>query len=68
MNLFIAIILQGYYQTTEMEKQVVNSEIMRTYKDAWAKFDPEGTGFIEATNFVDMMLEFGPPLGWDKSF
>ena len=41
---------------------------MRTYKDAWAKFDPDATGFIEATNFVDMMLEFGPPLGWDKSF
>ena len=26
LNLFIAIILQGYYQTQDQEKQVVNSD------------------------------------------
>lgn len=36
LNLFIAIILQGYYQTQEMEKQVVNTQIMNKYKDCWA--------------------------------
>ena len=68
LNLFIAIILQGYYQTTELEKQVVNSEIMARYKDAWAEYDPEATGYIEASKFADLMLTFGPPLGWDDSF
>ena len=68
LNLFIAIILQGYYQTTELEKQVVNSEIMARYKDAWAEFDPEATGYIEVNKFADLMLTFGPPLGWDYSY
>ena len=68
LNLFIAIILQGYYQTTEMEKQVVNSEIMNRYRDAWAEFDPEAKGYLEATKFADLMLAFGQPLGWDESF
>lgn len=68
MNLFIAIILQGYYQTQELEKQVCNSEIMSKYRNAWAQFDPDATGYIEATKFADLMLKFGPPLGWDESF
>lgn len=68
LNLFIAIILQGYYQATEMEKQVVNSEIMHKYRDAWAQFDQDATGFMEANRFSDLMLAFGPPLGWDHTF
>ena len=51
-----------------MEKQVVNSEIMYRYRDAWAEFDPDGTGFMPASQFSDLMLKFGPPLGWDSSF
>ena len=41
---------------------------MAKYRDAWAQFDPEATGYIEATKFADLMLKFGPPLGWDESF
>ena len=51
-----------------MEKQVVNSEIMHRYRDAWAQFDPDATGYMAANQFPDLMLTFGPPLGWDKSF
>ena len=41
---------------------------MVRYKDAWAEFDPDATGYIEAKNFADLMLKFGPPLGWDSSY
>ena len=68
LNLFIAIILQGYYQTQEMDKQVVNREIMSQYRNAWAKFDPEATGFIESSQFGELLFAFGPPLGWSSSY
>ena len=47
---------------------MVNSEIMARYRDAWAEFDPNATGYIESVKFADLMLAFGPPLGWDDSF
>ena len=68
MNLFIAIILQGYYQTTEIEKQVINRKTLDQYKDIWAEFDPNATGYIESSNFADFMLKLGAPLGWDETF
>ena len=41
---------------------------MSRYRYAWAHFDPDATGYTEVANFADLMLKFGPPLGWDKSY
>ena len=41
---------------------------MNRYKDAWACYDPDATGYIEAKQFGELMLTFGPPLGWDETF
>jgi len=51
-----------------MDKQVVNREVMRKYQLAWAKFDPDASGFIKATMFAELMFLVEPPLGWSKSF
>ena len=51
-----------------MNKQIVNQEVLQRYRDAWACYDPSATGYIESKNFPGLMLKFGPPLGWDKSF
>lgn len=36
LNLFIAIILNGYFDTRDQEGQVLNAELMAKFKDAWA--------------------------------
>lgn len=56
LNLFIAIILNGYFQTTEREKQVINSNLLENYRDAWAVFDPDATGYIHIRQFEKLMI------------
>ena len=68
LNIFIAIILQGYFQTQEMEQQELNSAILENFRDAWSKFDPDASKFIDINYFSDLMFALGQPLGWDKSY
>ena len=46
LNLFIAIILNGYFETKEQETQIVNGELLGVFRQAWCKFDPDATGFM----------------------
>jgi hypothetical protein len=40
LKLFIAIILQGFQDTTEKDNKFFNSERTDKFREAWAKFDP----------------------------
>jgi hypothetical protein len=40
LNLFIAIILNGYFDTRDQEKQTLNSEMLESFKEVWSTFDP----------------------------
>lgn len=51
-----------------MEKQELNSEILEQFRDAWSKFDPDATGFIDINYFADLMFALGKPLGWDEAY
>jgi hypothetical protein len=68
LNLFVAIILNGYFETTDKESQAMNSDMLGIFKDAWSAFDPDATGFIKIHYFADFMFELQPPLGWGESF
>ena len=46
INLFIAVILDGYSKAEEKEKQVFNSYEMERFQTVWADFDPSATGHI----------------------
>ena len=65
LNIFIAIILQGYFQTMEQEKQTINKTALEQYRDAWSKHDPYATGYIQIGKLTKLMLDLDPPLGWD---
>ena len=52
LNLFIAIILNGYFDTRDQEGQRLSNDMMQDFKDGWAKFDPDATGIIEAKHFA----------------
>ena len=68
LNIFIDIILKAYFQTIDREKESLNRFELEKYRTAWAKFDPNGAGVIEPSNFPKLMFELGRPLGWDDSY
>ena len=40
LNLFIAIILEGFAQSVEAEKMKVSEATATTFKSVWSEFDP----------------------------
>jgi len=50
LNLFIAVILDGYFNTVEGEKQMFNSTKLHHFKHCWSKYDPDATGLIMEQN------------------
>ena len=68
LNLFIAIILQGYDETRDRNEKMFNSEIREHFRDTWSMYDQDATGFIYLEDFPKLMISLGEPLGWDKSF
>jgi hypothetical protein len=68
LNLFIAIILQGFDDTNQQEDQLINGELTHIFKEKWANLDPEGTSFIQVFELEDLLYSLGNPLGWDLTF
>ncbi len=68
LNLFIAIILQGFDDTNQRENKLFNNDTATVFRDKWAEFDPDGISFIPLTQLNDLLFELGPPLGWDDTY
>ncbi len=68
LNLFVAIILEGYFDTNQKDKGIVNADIQYHFKQCWAKYDPFATGFMSKDNLKSFLFNLGPPLGWDASY
>ena len=66
LNLFIAIILQGFDFMNKKANMILKDDHLLTYKDEWAKFDTKGTGFMEVQNMKAFLLKIGAPLGFDS--
>ena len=68
LNLFIAIILQGFADTNVRENRKFNNEVSEHFKDKWGDFDEEGTGFIALRDLHALLFALGGSLGWDESY
>jgi len=66
LNLFVAIILQGFNEINCKENQILNDQIVDNFKKCWSKFDPEGTGFMKCSKVKNLLFKLGPPLGFSK--
>jgi hypothetical protein len=67
MNLFIAIILDGYFDAVDQDAQVLTPELSNSYLEAWSKFDPDALGLIPIDNLSELLFALDEPLGWDES-
>jgi hypothetical protein len=56
LNLFIAVILDGYFQTVIDEEKVFNSLELENYQTKWSNFDNEATGFIDIGVLPELLL------------
>ena len=68
MNLFIAIILEGYQETLTQNKKLFNSTKSEEFRHVWSIYDKDATGYIYKRNFIKFMLRLGTPIGWDQDF
>lgn len=66
MNLFIAVVLEGFYQShIEYDLHISDSDISH-FKTIWRSFDPNAVGFIHTNFLEDFLLALEAPLGWKK--
>jgi hypothetical protein len=66
LNLFIAIILSGYFDARDKEKKILNTQILDSYQEHWSHLDPNAKGEIPRDLFSKLMFKLQKPLGWDK--
>jgi hypothetical protein len=57
LNLFIAIILEGFFLSTQEQKIRISAETLELFKTSWTKFDPDATGMIPADKLGELVLD-----------
>jgi hypothetical protein len=64
LNLFIAIILLGFSDSSDDEQFVFSADTTDRFTDIWAKFDPDATSYIPCEDLEDFLTMLGAPLGF----
>jgi len=65
LNLFIAIILQGFSSSNSRANLLIKDEVLKQFVDKWSKYDPYATGFIAIEDFRLLLDELDPPFGFE---
>ena len=68
LNLFIAVVLEGFSSTNKEHTGVVTSEHFNELLDAWMYYDSSGEGWINVTDVVFLIYELKDPLGKRAEF
>ncbi len=66
LNLFVAIILQGFDKLMKHEDSPVKPFDIEMFIKIWVKFDKKGRGFIPSRKFCLFMMILPDPLGWEN--
>lgn len=66
VNLFIAIILGNFDEINNKKSQLLSDNNMDKFRESWAKFDPEGTFFLNVKDLVPFLTDLGEPLGFNE--
>jgi hypothetical protein len=67
INLYVAVILEGFAESEAMENGSLNSMHLQIFRLAWVEFDPEGTGFINTTDIFRLLSRMEAPLGFKNA-
>jgi len=67
LNLFIAVILQGFGDASASENCKLTDEEYDHFREAWMHYDNKATCFIDKNDLPSLLDDLGPPLGWDRT-
>jgi hypothetical protein len=68
VNLFIAIVLEGFAQFSIQNNSIVSSQDYDTLIDLWAFYDPQASGWIKPKSLAFLMYELPAPLGKQEDY
>jgi hypothetical protein len=57
LNLFIAIILEGFDDSSHFDNFDISEYSIEQFKDLWSKYDPKGTGYIKTKRFPFLLMK-----------
>ena len=57
LNLFIAIILEGFSRASTEDSIRINEDTIAAFTTAWSKYDRNATGMIEFKDIVNIVLD-----------
>ncbi|CAK91591.1 unnamed protein product (macronuclear) [Paramecium tetraurelia] len=66
LNLFVAIIIEGFQNTSKEENAPVKKLDVENFQQLWKDYDKNATGFIQCKYFTQFMMALPQPLGWSK--
>jgi len=67
LNLFIAVVLEAFSDSSEEEAMKLKKEDFAQLADAWLPFDPDATCLMPASQLPDLIRRLEPPLGFSKA-
>lgn len=56
VNLFIAVVLQGFNDIQNADMCRITDYHLITFVEVWSEFDPDGTNFIEREKIGDFLI------------
>ena len=57
LNLFIAIILEGFAAATTEQNMRINDDSILAFNNAWTKYDKKATGMIHTNDLKKVVLD-----------
>ena len=68
VNLFIAIVLEGFAQFSIQNNAIVGSQDYETLIDLWSDYDPTATGWIKPEHLAFLIYQLPAPLGKGEDY
>jgi voltage-dependent calcium channel L type alpha-1D len=63
LNLFIAVILQGFTEAEAIENGKLNGIHYEAFRLEWSKYDKKGTGLLDVRKLPDLLSHLDAPVG-----
>ena len=68
LKMMIALILENYLKTLRRDRSSVQPDDAEAFLEAWARYDPRGTGLVPIDNLTELVHSLPPPLGLNPAY
>ena len=64
LNLFVAVVLEGFQNTMDNEESYIKPDYIENFNEVWMEYDKNGVGLMRAEDIMNFMNQLQNPLGW----